>query len=405
MKSKCAVLVFALLVALPTLAAGRGPELRGTVYDAEDKPIPGVEIVLTAAAHPDLRLTDTTDKKGKFKINVKGGGTGEYQVRAEKEGYAPLDSAIALTEGEWTEARFQLVDAASGARGAAIATFNEGAKLYEAGDKEAARVKFLAAIEQDPQLAAPHLAMADIYLTEGDAAAAAQAAETYLTLEPGEIKGLRLAYEAYRRLGDREKAAATLEGLRGTPHIEALAADIYNEGVYAARDGNSGLAIERFRTAIELDPTLVEGYSGLATLLYNAEDYEGAMAAIDQLLERDPQNVQGLRVRYLVHDARNEPTQAAAAFTAYQAVDPERAMDLLYERAALDFSSGETAAARDALLRILATDPDHPQAHYTLGLVYASEDPVKAKEHLQRFLALAPDDPEAATAREMLQHL
>jgi tetratricopeptide (TPR) repeat protein len=55
--------------------------------------------------------------------------------------------------------------------------------------------------------------------------------------------------------------------------------------------------------------------------------------------------------------------------------------------------------------RVAHADPNHPRAHYMLGLCYVnSGDLPRAKEHLQTFIRLAPKDKEAATAEEMIKY-
>jgi tetratricopeptide (TPR) repeat protein len=185
-----------------------------------------------------------------------------------------------------------------------------------------------------------------------------------------------------------------------------MAVRVYNEGAAAFQAGNEELALERFQSALALDPQLVEAHAALATILYRRESYAEAQAAVDHLLTLDPPNVQGRRVRFLIFDALADNTRAAAALDAYAEVDPAGAAGVLYQRADMDFSAGDVAKAKAALERVLQLAPDLPRAHYTLGLCYASSgDTAQARQHLQKFIALAPEDPEAETAREMLASL
>ena len=164
-------------------------------------------------------------------------------------------------------------------------------------------------------------------------------------------------------------------------------------------------AVERFRRASQLDPELAPAYSSEATMLYNLARYDDALAALDKLFALDAENVQGRRVHYLVYDAMNDQAKVAEALDAYLAADPDGAIEVMYQRADLDFRDGATAKAIAALEKIIELKSDMPRAHCTLGLCYTQSDKAKAKAHFQKFLELAPDDPEAATAKELLSYL
>ena len=215
----------------------------------------------------------------------------------------------------------------------------------------------------------------------------------------------RLAYEAYVGLGDEEKASALRSALGGSAQAGGLAIQAYNEGAVATQQGDLATAVARFEAALELDPELAQAWAGLASVYYNQENYSKALEAADTLLAMDSASVQGRRVRFLVQDAlNNDPAAFDNAFDAYAEVDAAGAVDVLYQRADLDFRAGEMATAQKALQKILALQPDFPRAHYTLGLTYAQSDTAKAREHLERFIELAPDDPEVEMAQSMLSY-
>ncbi|RMH23597.1 MAG: tetratricopeptide repeat protein [Acidobacteria bacterium] len=403
-----ALFAAALLVAVPALAKKKKKtehaELVGVVQGLDEQPLAGAEVRLTG---PDGEVVyaGRTDEEGSFEVWVDN-AAGEYQLHLAKDGYAPFDTPLELTAGEGYNFTFKLLDDASARKNEAIRAFNEGNELYRKGDVAAAKERFLAARDADPGLAPPYLALADVYAGEEDWQQAKEMLERYRDLAGEDDRVLRLAFQIYNALGDKENERRVLERLRGTEHARPLAARIYNQGVALLQQGDHGAAAERFRAAADLDPTLAEPLVGLASIQYNAGDYGALAPTLDKLLQLAPDNVNGLRLKFLLYDALGETDKAWEAFEAYQAAEPDQAADLLYQRADMDFRAGQTAAAQRALLRILDLVPDHPRAHYTLGLVYASTgDNAKAREHLSRFLELAPNDPEAPTAREMLPHL
>ncbi len=402
------LLVLGLGMGTPALAKkkkkGKDPEavINGRVMNQAEEVLRDVQVVVRSQAG-EFETTASTDKKGEFEIHVPE-PDGNYLVHLAKEGFADFEAEILLTENEIQNIDFKLLDASVGRQQDAISAYNEGATAYSAGNMAEAKAGFLEASELNPELPEPYLGLADIYLDEGAAAEAAAAVERYLALRPGEERALRLAFDAYRALGDEAKVAELQAQLAETGMASGLAVTVFNEGAHATQAGDLEKAITKFREALRLDPELVQAHAALATVFYNLERYDEALEAANAVIEIDPSHLQGLRMRFLVHDAQNDQTAVLASFEAYSEVDPEGAADVLYQRADLDFRDGQTDRARAALLKVLELFPDMARAHYTLGLTYASSDTAKARKHLERFIELAPDDPEVAAAKEMMSY-
>lgn len=375
--------------------------LAGTVMNQAGEILAGVDVAVSLEA-AGFAADAVTDKEGSFSIDVP--AEGEYLLRLTKQEYAPFETPVFLALGEQQAIQVKLLDAAAGQRSAAIASYNAGAKAYEARDMTAAKEHFLAATAADPSLAEPFLVLADIYLVEEAYAEAAAAAETYLTLKPGDQKGQMLAYDAYQELGNKAK----LEELRGvlgnTEVAPQLAIKSFNEGAMADQKGDTQTAIAKFREALDLDSNLLQAHAGLATVYYRAEQYDEALMSVEELLAGKPDDAQGHRLRFLIQEAFGDRKASDEAMASYIEVDPKGASTLLFKRADLDFRANELDLARATLLQVLELDPEMARAHYTLGKVYASTDTAKAKEHLQKFIDMAPDDPEVASAKEMLSY-
>ena len=375
--------------------------LAGTVMSQAGEILPGVEVAVSLDT-ADFRAEAVTDKTGQFEIEVP--AAGECRLRLSREGYTPFEKVVILALGERHEAQIQMLDAATGRKNEAIKAYNAGARAYEARDMSAAKEHFLAAAAADPGLAEPYLVLADVYIVEGAHAQAAEAAEQYLALKPGDQKGQMLAYEAYQKLGNQARLDELRAALAETEAAPQLAIQVYNEGAVADQRGEVATAIEKFRAALGLDPNLVEAHAGLATVYYRIQRFDEALASVEKLLAAKPDHAQGHRLRFLIQDGRGDREASEEAMAAYIAVDPKGASTLLYKRADLDFRGGETDRARVALLQVLELDPEMARAHYTLGKIYASTDIAKAKQHLQKFIDMAPDDPEVASAKAMLSY-
>lgn len=157
---------------------------------------------------------------------------------------------------------------------------------------------------------------------------------------------------ALRRLGDLPKSPQLHE-------IQARALD---------ERGAHGLATREWRRARELDPTNRILSVGLANSLYESQDYEGAVALLDELLaDKDSPELRFLR---------------GSARLSLQQVDPsiedlERALELKPEldRAKAELSraymqAGQPARAAPLLESILRVDADGTY-HYRLARAYS----------------------------------
>lgn len=398
-----AAVLIVLLAATPGHSARKAARgtVSGTVTSLAGEPLAGIEITLEATDGD--RQTATTGKRGKFSVKV---AAGDYLVRLEGEGYASFEIPLTVAAGGRQVVSVELLDAATGRRSKAAKAFNAGNAAFTAGDWAAAKASFLAALAADPTLPEPHGALADLYLKEAAWAEAARSAERFLAARPGDRQVQLIAYEAYRKLADRTRVAEMRRALGADPELAAkLALQAFNEGVIADQRGDAEDAAARFAEALELDAGLAAAHFGLATAEYRAGRHEEALTALGQGLALEPGSSQGLRLGFVIHDARGDPQAAAEAMDAYAEVDPASAAEILFKRAEVEFRNGAGAAPRAALSRVLEVEPDHAGAHHLLGLAYVTSDTEAAKSHLRRFLELAPGDPEAATVREILARL
>ncbi len=406
-RRRCGVALAAVLVALlaaVTAQAARDSEggtVSGTVT-AKDGGAELAGVVVTLTGPEGAQETANTDRKGRFKVKVP---AGDHVIRLVKEGYAPFEARLPVQPGGVQVVTVEMLDAAAGRRGEAAQLYNAGIGAYRAGDLAAAKKSLLAAVEADPTLSEPHRVLAEIYGDEGAWADAARSAEAALAVSPEDGRSLRLAYDAYRQLGD-PRAAEIRRSLAADPELAGkLAVHAFNEGAVADQNGDAEIAAGRFREAIELDPGLAAAHFALASHDYRARRYDEALAAAGKGLELEPASAQGRRLVFISLDAKGEKEAAAEAMDAYAEVDVEGAVAILYERGELDFRNGDHEPAKMSLAKILDYQPEHAHAHRVLGLVYASTDAEEAKRYLGRFLELAPDDPEAPTVREILAAL
>jgi tetratricopeptide (TPR) repeat protein len=403
----------AALLPLALHAAGEGRVL-GTVEDDLGQPLADVRITVTS---PEFRYSQEkkSDKKGKFSLLILD-ATRTYTIRLEKEGHQPFEAPLEVKLNETIRVGYTLARTAPAAApegpaveegaGQAITAYNEGVVAFNAGDHATAIAKFEQAASLDPKLVAPQLTLSGLYLDKKQHAEAAAAAEKALALEPGNAVALRNRYDAYNEGGQKEKAEAALKDLVAQVKDRETAVRVFNLGATAARNGDMDAAAARIREALEIDPTLEQGYSSLAGIYLSKKQYKEAAELAERHLAANPKSLEAMTVRAEAYRLLGDKAKAAEAKAAMEAAQADMTADDFYRQGVALYNSANVAAAKEAFGRALAKDPNHPKSHYMLGLCYAStSENAKAREHLTKFLQLAPNDSDAAQAKEMLETL
>lgn len=406
-------LLAAFALAASAHAVGEG-RIIGTVTDDQSAPLPGVKVTFTRPG-TDYKQEKTSDAKGKFTLLVLD-ATQEYTIRLEKEGYQPYEEVLKPKPQDTLRISYQLgklVPAGPSdaqlkeleGKNQAVASFNEGVTLLRSNDLAGAAAKFEAATQSDASLAPAFGALAEVYVELGKNAEALAAADRYLQLEPGNVRGLKVQFDAYKAMGDTAKTDEVLKALAAVDKSRDTAIRAYNLGAEASRSGNRDAAIAYLKQTLEIDPTLDQAYTALGQVYMVKKSYKEAVAALEPLLARDPVNLEALTIRYEALKAAGDKEGAKAAEAAMKTAQASQSPEALFKQGVAQYNSNNLASAIETLERAVSVDPRHAKAHYMLGLAYTGSDPAKAKEHLQKFLELAPNDPDAAAAKEMLGYM
>lgn len=403
------------LAASAAHAVGEGRVI-GTITNPEGKPIPGIKITITRPG-TSYKQEKVTDKNGKFTIIILD-ATQEYVLRMEKEGYDPYEETIKPKPEDVLRLSYTLAELAPQQAGPseeevkklegknqAITSFNEGVTLLQSNDLANAAARFEEATKLDPALAPAYGALAEVYSEQKKHAEALAAADRFLELEPGNVRGLRVRFDAARALNDKERLGPALEALVAADKSRETAVRLYNLGAEASRTGDREGAIAYLKRAVEIDPTLDQAYTAMGQIQMVKKSYKEAIEAVDPLLARNPTNLEALTIRYEALKASGDKAGAAKAQEAMKAAQAAMNPDDLFKQGVALYNANNMAGAVDAFQMALTADSKHAKSHYMLGLAYAGTDSAKAREHLEKFLELAPDDPDAAQAKEMLSYL
>lgn len=183
------------------------------------------------------------------------------------------------------------------------------------------------------------------------------------------------------------------------------------------------LSAEAYRKAIKLRPNYVAAYIGLARVLSDAGDTDGALKALRDLKRVAPTNAEASAVEGRIYKDLGDETKAVAAFKRSIAqgrgVQPEAytGLGLLYKEKAeaaggagnFDDEAANYADAASNLstaIKQLAGAPDAAIIYQLLGLIYEKQKKFDdAIRVYNEFLARFPDSAEAPTIRSFIEQI
>lgn len=400
---------------IPGLAfAERKARLVGKVVDPKGDPISGVVVTTTSPQIPSFREVRTTDKKGIFTVDFSQVDV-TYHYRFDKAGYQSLEaqqewhlegtqrSQWTMTSGE-TSAVGGLPPASTSEP--AVLAFNGGLTALKAKDYATAEAKFKEAVGHDPNLVRAWVALSTAQVETGHNQEAAEAAEKAMALGSRDEAVLQSRWQAYRNLKNEAKAAEALKDLEGVGRRAEEAKKLHNEGVALVKAGDNTGAFAKFQEALNVDPNLQASLLGLATAGLKIGRNAEAATAAEAILKANPKNEQAIRLRYNACLSLGDKERLIDSLVGLAAVEPAAASNGLLKLAFEAYDANDRVRAKERFNKVLEVNPNQPQAHYYLAMLYVNEGATgEARSHLERFLALAPNGPEAETAREMLKQL
>jgi tetratricopeptide (TPR) repeat protein len=157
------------------------------------------------------------------------------------------------------------------------------------------------------------------------------------------------------------------------------------------RHGKIDQAILSIRKAIELDPDSAYLQRELATIFLQNKEELNALAVLEGLLAKHPQDVHGLILYGGIRQVRKENRAAIEAYEKVLQLDPsqEKIYPLLGN---LYLEAGELDSAERVLNRLLNNFPDSYTGHFLLGRVnLAKKQTALAQQHFTRSAELDPD--------------
>jgi tetratricopeptide (TPR) repeat protein len=330
------------------VSAQTSPSVSGTIYDAEDHPLSGVEVTLENA-EPAKTVKSATDAQGHFQFDVV--PPGKYTLRAKRSGYREgSEGPFVIHAQESKQGVLHLARIGPGASAkddASSIPFSDEPQFTVAGVTDTTALGVHSSSRNMPNsnaLTKDTVALAGEGTTTGGSAAPPAKDKTV-----SEEASLRAKLAANEN-ADLRFQLAELEELEGRP-------------VEAEKD---------YQRAAELAPTELHFFSwGAELLLHRA--FEPAVEVFRAGRARYPESVRlllGLGASYYAEGAREE---AAQSFI--QAIDSDAsdARPYLFLGRLLATENASPAAWTSKMKQFPTLQPQNAMAHYLYGLALAKE--------------------------------
>ena len=155
--------------------------------------------------------------------------------------------------------------------------------------------------------------------------------------------------------------------------------------------GNYGGAIVSFTAALELRPTLADGYFNRGYAKFKLKDYVGAIDDFDETIAWSPADAQAYYLRAEAHRELKDLPEAERDYTQALAFGFKKLEPIFYNRALIALQLKHYAEAEADLQRVLRTSPNRYGLNFKLGLLaYQTKRPREAAEYLTQFLIAQP---------------
>ena len=311
----CALVLGLAAVASPALA--QTGQIRGKVVDADNKPVEGAKVTLQAV-ETNSRFELKTKKNGEYmQIGIP---PGNYKITAEKDGLtATKNSHISLDMAE-----------------------------------------------------------VNLTLTKGGAAASGDMSKADRAKAEARVAGIKAAFSEGATLanaGKYDEAIAKFnEVLKDVPKCPECYIGI---GASSAAKKDYPASEAAYKKALELDPNLIEAYSGLATVYNDQKKFAEAKEMSAEVMKR-----------------------ASAGGAAGGGADS------LYNAGVISWNANDFAKAQEQFAAAVAANPQHAESHFMLGQVYLNLGKLaEAAKEFETYTKIAPNGPNAKDAASKVEML
>jgi len=292
------LLLAGFVLAAPQAQAQTGTA-RGKVMDTQNQPIADAKVLMEFQGGITRKFEVKTNKKGEF-MQV-GMQPGPYKFTVSKEGFQTGTADARVSLGDPTQvpdfvlntmAQAQAAAQSGDAAAALRAEFQKAVELQSAGKIDEAEAAYKAILVKQPDIAAVHQNIGQLYLAKKDYPAAEAAFMKGLEIDPASTDMSTLLARTYQESGQPEKAMALIEKSAGANPTDARAQ--FNRGIFLLNANKNEEAIGAFEAAIKADPNMAEAYYRLGAALISQGKLPDAIQNLEKYLSLNPTDAQNV---------------------------------------------------------------------------------------------------------------
>jgi tetratricopeptide (TPR) repeat protein len=293
MRRSLALSVLALMVVAGNAFAIGEARVQGKITDAvTHKPIPNVVITIDATTGHSVHNEFKADKDGVYRFLILD-GTLMYKFTYKAPGYNNVEQTMKLALGDINTKDVTMAPAGSGAPASsaapaaakpdpAVAAYNEGAELANAGKIPEAIAKLEEAVAAKPDLTAGYQALAKLYIRTKNYDKAIDRANKVLEIDTDNQEMFGVLADSYTAKGDKAKASEYRKKL------PADAAAMFNDAAHLINSGKDAEAEPLLKGAIAANDKFAQAYYELGMLYVRSQKNADAKVNLQKYLELEP---------------------------------------------------------------------------------------------------------------------
>lgn len=294
------------------------------------------------------------------------------------------------------------IHASSEGNETARAAFAKAQEYRSKGDVRSARIELMNATKADPEWIDARILQAEILLKlfDGIGAQAELERAFELGINPSEVR--HLYGHAFQLQGKWDKANEQLFAVDIPEEHEAYAARI--AGRIALQTGDDTLAMRMFNRAIALDPKDADLWVDIARFRAGSGDQAGAIAAVDEAVALEPNNIRALQHRGELLRFQFGLAAALPWFERGLQIDPND-VALLTEYAATLGDMGRMTDMLTVVRKIISLDGRNARAFFMQAVLAARAGKYDlARILMQKTEGKLDDVPAVLLAQGIIEH-